>query len=234
MINKKDNNSMGKRDIGWLKSTHHFSFADYFSAKNMNYGVLRVLTDGIIKPNNGFPSHPHQDMEVITYVIDGGVVHRDSKGNEHILEKGGVQAITAGTGVYHSEYNEFNKDFRALQIWIYPDKHNYKPSYEAYQYPWSDRENKWLHVLSAKDGTALTKINQDVNMYALSLDAKKEINFSIEKNRQVYLVQIEGSSLINGVVFNNGDALEGSEDVLEIVASEKSHILLIEMKKSIN
>src|SRR6056297_2262926 len=122
MLIKKEYKNMGKNDIGWLKATYHFSFSDYYNPDNMNFGVLRVFNDDIIGANTGFDSHPHKDMEIITYVVDGYLTHEDSMGNKRRVGRGEVQYMSAGTGVYHSESNMEDKDIRTIQIWINPDR----------------------------------------------------------------------------------------------------------------
>ncbi|KNF07570.1 pirin-like protein [Gottschalkia purinilytica] len=232
MLNKIDSRNMGKSDLGWLKSTFHFSFAEYFNPDNIDFGVLRVINDDLIQPNTGFDTHPHKDMEIVTYIIDGELTHKDSMNNERTLSRGNVQYMSAGTGVYHSEHNLGSTPLRLLQIWVYPNEKNLTPNYGDYIFPWEDRENKWLHIISSKDGNAPVKINQDINFYVLELDSGKSIDFSIDKGRQAYLVQIEGNSTINNIDMNSKDAMEIIEEDIHIKSIETSHLLLIEMKKS--
>lgn len=141
--------------------------------------------------------------------------------------------MSAGTGVYHSEHNLGDITARLLQIWIIPDKKGYKPAYGDYRFNWDDRKNKWLNIVSSKDGDAAIKINQDANFYVVELDEGKEIDFQVGSNRQAYLVQIEGNSTINNLELNERDALEIIEEDILIKADKKSHILVIEMKKQL-
>jgi quercetin 2,3-dioxygenase len=231
MLRKIDNKTMGRSNLGWLKSIFHFSFAQYYNPDNMNFGVLRVLNDDIIEAGTGFDTHPHRNMEIVSYVIDGELTHGDSMGNKRTLYRGQVQYMSAGTGVLHSEYNYGSKPGRFLQIWILPDKNGYEPNYGDYQFDWEERKNKWLHFVSGREGTAPIKVNQDVNFYSLELHKEKEITFPIKENRQAYLVQIEGSSYVNNVCLSERDALEIVEEGITIKAKETSHYLLIEMKK---
>lgn len=233
MIKKIKNSNMGKSNLGWLNSSFHFSFAEYFNPLNLNFGSLRVLNDDLIKPNTGFPTHPHRDMEIFTYVVSGKLTHKDSMSNESTLERGEVQYMSAGTGVYHSEFNLQDEDLRLLQIWILPDEKNYEPNYGDFNLDWNERENKWLHMVSSTEGNAPIKIHQDVNIYSLSLDKNKEIDFKVEKNRQAYLVQIEGDSIINNVELNEKDAMEIVEENVNIKAITQSHFIILEMRKSI-
>ena len=231
MIRKIENSKMGSSNLGWLKSKFHFSFAEYYNPSNINFGVLRVINDDLIKSDTGFDIHPHKDMEIISYVVNGELSHGDSMGNKNTIARGHVQYMSAGTGVYHSEHNLGKDELRLLQIWIFPDKQGYKPNYGDYRFNWNDRQNKWLHMISSKDGNAPIKINQDINIYSLELEKGKEISFSINKGRQGYLVQIEGSSIINSIDLNHGDGMEIVEEYIEIQGKGTSHILIIEMNK---
>ncbi|WP_195429999.1 pirin family protein [Clostridium sp. D46t1_190503_E9] len=233
MLRKLDHRNMGKSNLGWLKSIFHFSFAEYFNIDNMNFGVLRVINDDLIEGNTGFDLHPHKDMEIVSYVVEGELTHGDTMGNKNTISRGHVQYMSAGTGVYHSEYNLGDSTARLLQIWVIPDKKGYKPAYGDYRFNWDDRKNKWLNIVSSKDGDSAIKINQDANFYVVELDKGKEIDFQVESNRQAYLVQIEGNSTINNLELNERDALEIIEEDILIKADKKSHILVIEMKKQL-
>ena len=233
MLKKIEHKNMGGSNLGWLKSTFHFSFAEYFNIDNMNFGVLRVINDDLIDSKTGFDSHPHKDMEIVSYVVDGELTHGDTMGNRNTISRGHVQYMSAGTGVYHSEYNLGDSTARLLQIWVIPDKRDYKPAYGDYRFKAEDRINKWLNIVSSKEGNAVIKINQDANFYVVELDEGKEIDFSVDKGRQAYLVQIEGDSTINNILLDERDSLEIIEEDILIKSNKKSHILVIEMKKSI-
>ncbi|MEH7073331.1 pirin family protein [Neobacillus drentensis] len=230
MLKKLDNNYMGRSNLGWLKSIFHFSFADYYNPENMNFGMLRVINDDLVEAGTGFGLHPHKNMEIISYVVDGELTHGDSMGNKSTISRGHVQYMSAGTGVYHSEFNNGERTLRFLQIWILPDQTGYVPSYGDFRFNWDDRTNKWLHMVSSKTGDAPIKINQDMNVFALELDKDKEISFSVSKGRQAYMVQIEGSSSVNNLVLSTRDAMEIVEEDIEITANEHSHVLILEMK----
>ena len=231
MLRRIDSNNMGSSYLWWLESKFHFSFAEYYNPNNMNFGVLRVINDDLIQPNTGFEIHPHRDMEIISYVVNGELTHGDSMGNKNTISRGHAQYMSAGTGVYHSEHN-FGKDtLRLLQIWILPDKQDYNPNYGDYKFNWNDRQNKWLHMVSGKDGSAPIKINQDMNIYALEIEEGKDIDFKVNKGRQAYLVQVEGNSLINEIELNERDGMEIVEEDILIKAKKTSHILILEMKK---
>lgn len=232
MLRKLDHRDMGKSNLGWLNSIFHFSFAEYFNIDNMNFGVLRVINDDLIDSKTGFDIHPHKDMEIVSYVVDGELTHGDTMGNRNTISRGHVQYMSAGTGVYHSEHNLGDITARLLQIWVVPDKKDYNPAYGDYKFKSEDRKNKWLNIVSSKKGNAVIKINQDVNFHVVELDEGKEIYFFVNEGRQAYLVQIEGDSTINNISLDERDSLEIIEEDILIKANKKSHILVIEMKKS--
>ncbi len=231
MLKKIESKNMGSSNRGWLRSKFHFSFAEYYNPDNINFGVLRVINDDLVEAGTGFDTHSHRDMEIISYVVNGELTHGDSMGNKNTITRGHVQYMSAGTGVYHSEHN-FGKDIlRFLQIWIFPDNEGYKPNYGDYRFNWDDRHNKWLHMVSSKDGNAPIKINQDMNIYSLELEKGKEIDFQVNASRQAYLVQIEGNSTINDIELADRDGMEIVEEDILIKAEETSHILVLEMNK---
>lgn len=233
MIKKITKDSMGKSDLGWLKSRFHFSFAEYRNPDNINFGVLRVLNDDIILPNTGFDMHPHANMEIITYIVNGEITHKDSMGNSETLKRGEVQYMSAGTGVVHSEHNLGKEDLRSLQIWILPPQKDLDTLYGSYRYKEDERKNKLLNIISPQDGDSKIKLYQDVNFYVSELDKGKTLEFDIKKNRQVYYVQIEGSAKINGVELDYGDAMEiTNKSKLSIEPLTKTHFLFIEMEQS--
>lgn len=231
MLRKIESKNMGNSNLGWLKSKFHFSFAEYYNPANINFGVLRVINDDLIQSNTGFDTHPHRDMEIISYVVNGELTHGDSMGNRNTISRGHVQYMSAGTGVFHSEHNLGKDTMRLLQIWIFPDKEGYKPNYGDHRFNWDDRQNKWLHMVSSQAGNAPIKIHQDINVYSLELEKGKEIAFPVKKGRQAYLVQIEGNSLINKIELNERDAMEIVEEDILIKAKETSHIIILEMNK---
>ena len=239
MIQKIEKEKMFLSNQGWLESRFHFSFAEYRDFDNMHFGVLRVLNDDIVHPQSGFPMHPHENMEIISYIVDGEITHKDSMGNERTLKRGEVQYMSAGTGVMHSEYNNHNSaDLRLLQIWILPPEKGLKPHYGDVIYKEEDRKNSLLHVASnKKDDDAKVKLYQDVNIYVCELDAGKELSFEIDENRQIYYVQIEGKALVNDLHprgtshVSNGDAVKiVDENSLHVRALSNIHFLFIEMK----
>ncbi|MCX6075865.1 MAG: pirin family protein [Campylobacterales bacterium] len=233
MLKKISKDAMHLSNQGWLESRFHFSFAEYHNPQNMHFGVLRVLNDDIVHTNSGFGMHPHRDMEIISYIVNGEITHKDSMDNERTLKRGEVQYMSAGRGVLHSEYNHSKeKDLRLLQIWILPPQKGLEPMYGEELYTESERQNRLLNIVSSKDGNAKVKIHQDVNIYVCELEAGKSVEYSLQEQRQIYFVQIEGTSEINGTLVNDSDAMEiTDENSLSIRALKKSHFLFIEMKK---
>jgi len=232
MLRKIDHRNMGKSNLGWLRSIFHFSFADYFNPVNINFGVLRVINDDLIEANSGFETHPHNDMEIISYVIDGELTHGDSMKNKSTLQRGHVQYMSAGTGVEHSEHNFGNGLARFLQIWIYPDRIGHTPNYGEYRFDWELRHDQWLHIVSSIGGNAPIKIHQDSNIYVLELSEGNTITFPVKVKRQAYLVQIEGDAKVNELQLEARDAIEIVEEEINIVAQTTSHFILIEMAKA--
>ncbi len=234
MLKKLNKDNMGTSNLGWLESRFHFSFAEYKNPKNINFGVLRVLNDDIIHAKGGFGMHPHENMEIISYIVDGEITHKDSMGNQETLKEGEVQYLSAGDGIYHSEYNiHESKELRLLQIWIIPPKNGLQKLYGSFKFTKEEKKNKLLNIVSSQKGNAQIKIHQDVNFYVSLLEKNKSIDFSISNNKQVYFVQISGTSTINEIELNNGDAMEiVDEKNLNIKAINNSHFLFIEMNKS--
>lgn len=230
-MRKIESKNMGSANHGWLKSKFHFSFADYYNPNNLHFGVLRVINDDLIEAGTGFGRHPHQNMEIISYVVNGELTHGDSMGNTSTITRGHVQYMSAGTGVHHSERNLGDETARLLQIWILPDRNGHTPNYGDNRFEFEERHNQWLHMVSSVDGQAPIKINQDANIYSLFLDKDKEISFPVKEGRQAYLVQIEGTSTINDITLDSRDAMEIVEENITLHANETSHVLIVEMEK---
>jgi len=233
------------RDAFWLESRFHFSFAGYHDPKRMNFGVLRVVNDDIVIPNEGFSTHPHRDMEIVTYVIDGGLTHKDSMGTVETLTRGSVQYMSAGTGITHSEYNANQSDtLRFLQIWILPDKKGHTPRYGSKRFTLEDRHNKIQHLVGNGDelkSDAVIPIHQDANFYVSELDKGKSVSFTANPARQIYVVCIEGD--LSFTTDKDGNENMAIRDGLEIrnrqnhpvdvhisnTANGSSHFLMVEM-----
>jgi len=234
MLKKLDKNNMGTSNLGWLESRFHFSFADYRNFDNLQFGVLRVLNDDIVHPMTGFDTHPHSNMEIISYIVDGEITHKDSMGNKETLKRGEVQYLSAGDGIHHSEHNwHETKDLRLLQIWILPPSQGLPRLYGSHKFEKKERENQLLNIVSSITGDAKVKIHQDVNFFVSQLDEGKMLEYNIKQGRQIYFAQIEGLSNLNGIELNHGDAMEIiKEEKINIKAVTNSHFLFIEMKES--
>ena len=211
-----------------IESIYHFSNANYYDPNNINFGKLRVFNDEVFKPGAGFDLHLHRNLEIITYVIEGSLTHKDSLNNYLTLKAGDIQHMSAGKGIYHSEFNEGDQDLKLIQIWILPEKRNLDPTHSLFET--KNLELNQLHKVASKEDAPLL-VNQDVNIYILRLEKDKEINFEVLESRQAYLVSIEGSSIVNQIEVKDKDALEVIEENLSIKALTDSHFIIIEMKK---
>ncbi len=221
-------NDLFVSDLGWLKSRFHFSFAEYRNPDNLNFGVLRVLNDDLVQPRQGFGRHPHQDMEIISYVVAGGLTHQDSMQNKETLGRGDIQYLSAGTGITHSEMNEGEETCRFLQIWIFPEQKDLTPNYGSKRFLESERLNQWLHLVGPREEIAVC---QDVNLYVTELTAGKSIRFPLAAGRQAYLKLIEGQALLNGAAMRHGDAAEIIAEEIDLRTEPGAHLLLIEMAR---
>jgi redox-sensitive bicupin YhaK (pirin superfamily) len=235
MIRYIDHTKMGRGIHSWLDSHFHFSFADYYNPDNINFGALRVVNDDLVKPGTGFDVHPHDNMEIISYVVDGELTHGDSMGNKQTLTRGQVQYMSAGTGVWHSEHNIGKDMLRFLQIWIIPDGQGYKPNYGDYRFKFEDRIGRWLPIATwAKAGNSEfpIKIHQDVNVYASVVKAGESLDFVVDEGRQAYLILIEGEAEVGGALLKARDAVEITEENVTVKAAEDAHVLVLEMAKA--
>lgn len=229
-----DSERMGRGRHGWLDSHFHFSFADYYNPDNVRFGILRVVNDDVVQPETGFDTHPHQNMEIISYVVDGELTHADSMNNQQTLTRGQVQYMSAGTGVLHSEYNLGQTPLRFLQIWILPDQNGYGPNYGGYEFAWKDRIDKWLPIAAGEenaDSKAPIRIHADMNIYATCITKGNSLDFEVADNRQAYLVLIEGEADVNGLRLLDRDAVEIVETDITVKAVESAHVILFEMAK---
>jgi len=223
--------SRGGADHGWLKAKHTFSFAEYRDPERVHFGKLRVINEDRIAPGQGFGTHPHKDMEIITYVLSGAIEHKDSMGNGTVIPAGDVQRMTAGTGVLHSEFNHSQEeDLHLLQIWIFPEENNLEPGYE--QTPVS-REAKLnsLCLIGSQDGrdNSVT-IHQDVDLYASVLEDGKEVTLDDVADRRVFIQVVSGELRVKGEIVGAGDGVKiRHEDSVNITASGESEFLLFNL-----
>ncbi|MCL4151591.1 UNVERIFIED_CONTAM: hypothetical protein GTU68_046678 [Idotea baltica] len=225
-------NDLGRANYGWLDARHHFSFAEYYDPQRMGFGALRVINDDIIQSDTGFDTHPHRDMEIITYVRKGAISHRDSKGNEGRTEAGDVQVMSAGTGILHSEHNRESEDTNLFQIWIEPNKLGVAPDWDAKEFPKAPVVDK-LSLLVSGDGSAPLQINQDAFIYAGTLLEGSEIDHAIHS--QAYLLVSEGELEVNGHPLKKGDGAEIlGEASISIKALCDAEVLVIDVPPSNN
>lgn len=224
---------MGRSQLGWLDSWFHFSFAEYYNPNNLRFGALRVINDDLIAPRTGFDTHPHADMEIVTYVVDGVLTHADSMQNKRTLRRGQVQYMSAGTGVLHSEMNETDEALRLLQIWILPDRRGYTPRYGDVALLWEPRVDRWLQIASGEVGEAPVHLRQDMRIFAAEITETKTLRYPLQRDRQAYLVLIEGAARIGDISLTQRDALEiASEETVAIEALPTAHVLLFEMAQA--
>jgi redox-sensitive bicupin YhaK (pirin superfamily) len=230
MIDKRPFATLGGADHGWLKARHHFSFADYYDPSRMNWGRLRVWNDDEIAPNSGFPPHPHADMEIITYVREGAITHKDSLGNEGRTEAGDVQVMSAGSGIRHSEYNLEPSTTRIFQIWIQPTRQGAAPTWGARPFPKTDRAGRFVTLASglADDDEALP-IRTDARVAGATLKAGETTEYPLGVGRHAYLVLAAGAVEVNGVRLDARDgAAVRDEQVLRITALEDAEVVLVD------
>jgi redox-sensitive bicupin YhaK (pirin superfamily) len=219
--------TLGHADHGWLDARHHFSFASYHNPQRQGFGVLRVINDDVVKAGAGFDTHPHQNMEIITYVRRGAITHRDSNGNLGKTEAGDVQVMSAGTGVFHSEFNLESEDTNIFQIWIEPNRLDVKPRWDSYEFP-KDPSSDSLTLLVSGDGKAPLSIYQNASIYAGNFNEGVKLNHLIKN--QAYILVSEGSVNIEGCLMSEGDGLEITElSVANIQALSNSKILVIDV-----
>ena len=231
MMNIIQSETRGSADHGWLRAKHTFSFADYYDPARVDFGSLRVINEDRVAPAKGFGTHPHRDMEIITYVIDGAIEHKDSMGNGTIITPGEVQRMTAGTGVLHSEFNHSqDEELHLLQIWIYPERNGLAPSYEQTRFPREEKLNR-LRLVGSRDGRdGSVTIHQDVDLYASILEQGKELTLESGADRKVFVQLIRGDIEANGASLSAGDgaALEG-ERAVNFVAASEAEFLVFDM-----
>lgn len=213
MITLRPADERGSANFGWLDSRHSFSFGSYYEPNYMGFGNLRVINEDKVIPGQGFATHSHRDMEIISYVIQGELEHKDSIGNGSIIRPGDVQRMSAGTGIAHSEYNPSSDNpVHFLQIWLIPEQTGLKPSYEQKAFTEADKQGK-LRLVGSQDGRdGSVTIHQDVNLYTTILDVGEEVNHNLATNRSAWLQVVRGEVAVNDRSLNAGD---GAAIVLE-------------------
>ena len=213
MYKLRPSSQRGETKTDWLDSKHTFSFANYYDINNTGFSDLRVINDDILAPSGGFGLHPHSNMEIISIVLQGALEHVDSMGNKSIINKGDVQKMSAGIGIYHSEYNPSSTNFtRFLQIWIFPDTKDLKPYYEQKSFDFEKNINKLILIASKNSENSSIKINQDVKLYQCIISKDKSIEFRFKQERKYWIQIAEGSLKINSMDLTTGDGLAVYEE----------------------
>ncbi len=226
----------GYANHDWLESYHSFSFADYFDRNHMHFSALRVINDDIIAPGQGFGMHPHRDMEIVTYILQGAPQHKDSIGNGSVIRAGDVQRMTAGSGILHSEFNASdNQPVHLLQIWIMPERANLVPSYEEKHFSAEQKSNRWCLIASGVGEVQTIHeealgVHQDMRLHASILDTGRNLAYTVSDSRSVYLHVARGNIEIDGQMLESGDVimLDGSAELL-IKANAQSELLLFDL-----
>jgi quercetin 2,3-dioxygenase len=232
MIERRPFNQLGGADHGWLKARHHFSFADYHNDRRTGWGSLRVWNDDEIAPNTGFPPHPHANMEIITYVRQGAITHRDSLGNEGRTEAGDVQVMSAGSGIRHAEYNLEQQPTRIFQIWIVPDGTGGSPTWGARPFPKGDRSGRFVPLASGVSGDDdALPIRADARVLGATLKAGESVEYAFAPRRHGYLVPAAGTVEVDGVRIDarDGAAIKDAA-VVKIKAIEDSELVLVDAR----
>jgi redox-sensitive bicupin YhaK (pirin superfamily) len=221
----------GRANHGWLDSRHTFSFADYHDPRYMGYGPLRVINEDRVEPGQGFGTHSHRDMEIISYVLEGELAHKDSMGNGSVIRRGDVQRMSAGTGVQHSEFNHSQeKPVHFFQIWLFPDRRGLPPSYEEKRFD-DDAKRSQLKLVASRDGReGSVVVHQDADLYAALLRAGDEVTHATDRTRKGWVQIAGGAVTVNGEQLAAGDgAAIAYEEAVTIRASADTELLLFDM-----
>lgn len=230
MLNLRKAENRFHTNWGWLDSHHTFSFGDHYDPRHMGFRALRVINDDRITGGAGFPMHPHKDMEILSYVLDGALEHKDSMGNGSIIKPGDVQRMSAGTGVRHSEFNpQKNDGTHFLQIWLMPDRNGDKPGYEQKQFSAGDRAGT-LRLVASKDGRdGSVTIHSSVDLYASVLGKGDEVKHQLAKGRQAWVQVAKGSVVLNGQRLEAGDGASTDDQALILNGAQDAEVLVFDL-----
>ena len=231
MITKRGASERGRANFGWLDSNHSFSFGSYYDPSHMGFGPLRVINEDRVKPGAGFDTHGHQDMEIISYVLEGALEHKDSIGTGSVIRPGDVQRMSAGTGIRHSEANSSMTDAaHLLQIWILPDRRGHEPGYEQKAFPEAEKRGQ-LRLIASPDGKdGSVTIHQDAKLYASLLKPGQEVKHELGKGRYAWLQVAKGAVKLNGQGLSQGDGAAISEEKSLIVKGTRdAEVLLFDL-----
>jgi len=230
-------NSRGHANHGWLNAHHSFSFANYYNPEKMNFGVLRVLNDDIVAGGQGFGTHPHDNMEIITIPLEGDLEHKDNMGNQAVIRQGDVQVMSAGTGVYHSEFNHHPEvQLNLFQIWVFPNKRNVQPRYDQISIRDVAVKNEFYQILSPNQDDQGVWIYQDAWFFLADFEKDAGDTYLLKKkDNGVYLMVIDGEIDVNGIKLGKRDALGIWEvDELKVEAFQNARVLLMEVPMELN
>lgn len=231
MITIRNANERGKADFGWLKSQHSFSFGNYYDPAQMGFGPLRVINQDRVSPGAGFDTHGHRDMEILSYVIEGALEHKDNTGTGSVIRPGDIQRMSAGTGILHSEFNHSKQEgVHFLQIWITPAKQGIKPGYEQKQFSNQDLRNRFTLIAGPEGGDNAVKIHQDARLYVGTLEAGQTQKFEVGAKRGLWLQVVKGSMTLDDAILRAGDgaSVEKLPEV-SITAIDDTEVLLFDL-----
>ena len=231
MIQVRRSHERGHARRGWLDSYHTFSFAEYYDPEHVHFRSLRVINEDWIEAGHGFGTHPHQDMEILTYVVEGALAHRDSTGTEEVIRPGEVQRMTAGTGIAHSEFNHSPEErVHLLQIWIVPERKGLAPGYEQRAFPEEEKRGK-LRLVASRDGRdGSVRVHQDVSLFATLLEPGKSVTHSLRPDRHAWVQVVRGAVTANGQALSAGDGAAVSKvETLEIRGEQPAEVLLFDL-----
>jgi redox-sensitive bicupin YhaK (pirin superfamily) len=231
MIALRRSKERGHTQLDWLDSYHTFSFGDYHDPRYMGYRTLRVINEDRVKPGAGFPTHAHREMEIVTYVLEGAVAHKDSTGTSSVIRAGEVQRMSAGTGISHSEYNASETETaHFLQIWIIPDQPRLKPGYEQHLAELEKNAGCWVVMASGNNPDRAVKIHQDAELLLAQLASGQRLNYRLKAGRHAWLHIVRGTVVLNDTPLKAGDgAAVESEPILEIAALNAGEVLLFDL-----
>src|SRR6266849_739768 len=231
MINIRKSGDRGHANHGWLDTHFTFSFADYYHPQHVEFRTLRVMNDDRVAGGGGFPMHPHRDMEIVTYVLEGELAHRDSMGNGSVIKPGDIQYMSAGTGVTHSEFNASKTEpVHLYQIWMFPEKQGLKPAYGQKNFSESEKRGKLLLVASPDGRDGSVKIRQDNELYATVLGAGETVKHALKLKRHAYVQVARGSVKLNGTELREGDGAAISEEkAVELTGVKDAEVLLFDL-----
>ena len=234
MIEIRKSQERGHANHGWLDSYHSFSFANYYDPEHMGYSVLRVINEDVIAPAQGFGMHPHRDMEIITYMLQGALRHEDSLGNGSVIKAGDVQRMTAGTGIVHSEFNASSTEpAHLLQIWLLPERSNIEPGYEEKHFDTAEKQGHWRLIASHDGRDGSLKIHQDIALYATVLGKGEQVSYDMSAGRSLYLQAARGSVDLNGETLVAGDAAKiDTQQAITLQALEAAELLLFDLPQA--